>query len=206
MAERFRDRKPIPKPVPAYLPTAGSPLKVDRELYGTIRDAPRVLVTEFTLPIRSGRAWDVPAGCVVKISTPEGPQVGSCLLSCHQGSGGQGGGRGVMKSVTDGRARLRQHGKQAISTSGTDTTPANDSGPPAHASCTPPISPHSTVSGPRCLTCVPSAPLSTMASLATGLTSTVGACTISSARAATRTSTPCSRGVRSTTFTATRTW
>ena len=74
--ERFKNRKPIPKPVPAYLPTAGSPLKVDKELYESIKSAPRALIQEFTLPIRSGRAWEVPAGCIARISTPEGPQVG----------------------------------------------------------------------------------------------------------------------------------
>lgn len=75
-AGRWANRKPVPPPVPAYLPTAGSPLTVDKELYKTIREAPRVLVKEFTLPIRSGRAWEVPAGAIVNISTPEGPQVG----------------------------------------------------------------------------------------------------------------------------------
>lgn len=75
-ADRLRNRKPIPKPVPAYLPTAGSPLTVDANLYSSIQQAPRVLVDEFTLPIRSGRAWRAPAGSIVRISTPEGPQVG----------------------------------------------------------------------------------------------------------------------------------
>lgn len=76
-AQRRAKRKPIPKPVPAYLPSSDdSPLKVNRELYDKIRDAPRVLIEEFTLPIRSGRAWEAPAGSIVKISTPEGPQVG----------------------------------------------------------------------------------------------------------------------------------
>jgi uncharacterized protein YcgI (DUF1989 family) len=75
-ADRLAARASIPKPVPAYLPTAGSPLKVDEGLYAAIRDAPRVLVEEFTLPIRSGRAWTAPAGSIVSISTPEGPQVG----------------------------------------------------------------------------------------------------------------------------------
>jgi uncharacterized protein YcgI (DUF1989 family) len=80
MSERFKNPKPIPKPVPAYLPTAGSPLKVDPSLYNAIKDAPRVKINEFNLPIRSGRAWEVPAGCIAKISTPEGPQVGSSPL------------------------------------------------------------------------------------------------------------------------------
>ncbi|TQN66070.1 hypothetical protein CSHISOI_09359 [Colletotrichum shisoi] len=75
-AQRLRDRKPVPKPVPAYLPTAGSVLTVDKALYDSAQQAPRVLVEQFTLPIRSGRAWRAPAGSIVRISTPEGPQVG----------------------------------------------------------------------------------------------------------------------------------
>ncbi|GKT50043.1 uncharacterized protein ColSpa_10224 [Colletotrichum spaethianum] len=74
--QRLRDRKPIPKPVPAYLPIAGSVLTVDKVLYESAQQAPRVLLEEFTLPIRSGRAWKAPAGSIVRISTPEGPQVG----------------------------------------------------------------------------------------------------------------------------------
>ncbi|KAJ3960652.1 hypothetical protein N0V92_002661 [Colletotrichum tropicale] len=74
-AQRLKDRKPIPKPVPAYLATAGSPLTVDKVLYESAQKAPRVLVEEFTLPIRSGKAWKAPAGSIVRISTPEGPQV-----------------------------------------------------------------------------------------------------------------------------------
>ncbi|EHA48148.1 meiotic chromosome segregation protein [Pyricularia oryzae 70-15] len=75
-AERLAARKPIPKPVPAYLPHPGSALAVDKQLYQTIQEAPRVLLEEFTLPIRSGRAWKASAGSIVRISTPEGPQVG----------------------------------------------------------------------------------------------------------------------------------
>lgn len=76
-AERLAARKPIPKPVPAYLPKAGSPLSVDKDKYSTIQSAPRVLVEEFTIPIRSGKAWEAPAGSIVRITTPEGPQVGT---------------------------------------------------------------------------------------------------------------------------------
>lgn len=61
---------------PAYLPVAGSPLTVDKELYQRAQQAPRVLVQDFVLPIRSGKAWQVKAGEVVRISTPEGAQVG----------------------------------------------------------------------------------------------------------------------------------
>ncbi|KAK3305008.1 uncharacterized protein B0T15DRAFT_531079 [Chaetomium strumarium] len=79
-AARLQARKPIPPPVPAYLPTAGSPLTVNKDLYTAIQQAPRVLLSEFTLPIRSGRAWKAPAGSIVRISTPEGPQVGDLNL------------------------------------------------------------------------------------------------------------------------------
>lgn len=74
--ERLKARKPLPKPYPAYLPTAGSPLTVDQAVYASIQQAPRNLLESFVLPIRSGRAWKAPAGSIVRISTPEGPQVG----------------------------------------------------------------------------------------------------------------------------------
>jgi uncharacterized protein YcgI (DUF1989 family) len=74
--ERLKNRKPIKKPVPAYLPAPGSALTVDKAVYTAIREAPRELIEEYTLPIRSGKAWKAPAGSIVKISTPEGPQVG----------------------------------------------------------------------------------------------------------------------------------
>lgn len=74
--ERLAARKDPPPPVPAYLPKAGGPLAVDKDVYNSIQAAPRVLVEEFTLPIRAGRAWEVPAGHICQISTPEGAQVG----------------------------------------------------------------------------------------------------------------------------------
>lgn len=80
-AQRLASRKAIPAPTPAYLPKAGSPLTVDQGSYATIQSSPRVLLEEFTLPIRSGRAWKVPAGSIVRISTPEGPQVGEFVVS-----------------------------------------------------------------------------------------------------------------------------
>ena len=76
VGERFKNRKSFPRPMPAYTPTAGSPLTVDKTLYDAIQKAPRVLINDFTIPIRSGRAWEVPAGAIVRVSTPEGPQVG----------------------------------------------------------------------------------------------------------------------------------
>ncbi|KAK4978328.1 hypothetical protein LTR66_010644 [Elasticomyces elasticus] len=70
-----------PAPQPAYQATPGSILNVDKVLYSRIAatasdPSARELIDSFTLPIRSGRAWSVPAGHIVRISTPEGPQVG----------------------------------------------------------------------------------------------------------------------------------
>lgn len=62
----------------AYQATDGDALSVDRDFYERIalKTAGRELVDKFTIPIRSGRAWEVPAGHVCRITTPEGPQVG----------------------------------------------------------------------------------------------------------------------------------
>lgn len=61
----------------AYQATAGGFLDVDRDLYRNIHEDKRhELVDSFILPIRSGRAWKVPAGHLCRITVPEGPQVG----------------------------------------------------------------------------------------------------------------------------------
>ena len=78
--DRLTSRKPIPPPRPAYLATAGSPLTVDHKLYSIIQRSSRTLVESFILPIRSGRAWKAPAKSIVRISTPEGPQVGTVFI------------------------------------------------------------------------------------------------------------------------------
>ncbi|PHH84935.1 hypothetical protein CDD83_1155 [Cordyceps sp. RAO-2017] len=49
-------------------------------MYEAIRRAARERVDDFTLAPRDGRAWAVAAGAVVRISTPEGPQVGDLNL------------------------------------------------------------------------------------------------------------------------------
>lgn len=68
-------------PVPAYLPTTEeSPLKVNREFYDALANAPRQLVDKFEVPIRSAKAWKVPAGHICRLTTPEGPQVGDLNL------------------------------------------------------------------------------------------------------------------------------
>ncbi|KAL0581426.1 hypothetical protein V5O48_000580 [Marasmius crinis-equi] len=68
---------PRQPPVPAYRATPNSILHPNTALYTSIVQAPRSPpVHSFTLPIRSGRAWTVPRAHIVRISTPEGPQVG----------------------------------------------------------------------------------------------------------------------------------
>ncbi|KZF22248.1 meiotic chromosome segregation protein [Xylona heveae TC161] len=65
-----------PRAPPAY-----DPIPLNKPLYKAIADTgsvsgARKLVNSFNLPIRSGRAWEVRAGQVCRIITPEGPQVG----------------------------------------------------------------------------------------------------------------------------------
>ena len=65
----------------AYQASAGSPLLADRAFYGRVAEAPgRELVESFTIPIRTGRAWRVPAGHVCRLLTVDGPQVGDLNL------------------------------------------------------------------------------------------------------------------------------
>ena len=61
----------------AYGAFKGSPFDTNRELYSKIGSTTsRELVDSFIVPIRSGRAWEIPAGHICRITTPEGPQVG----------------------------------------------------------------------------------------------------------------------------------
>lgn len=65
----------------AYQATAGSFLDLDRAFYSKIHeDSRHELVDSFILPIRSGRAWKIPAGYLCRITIPEGPQVGDLNL------------------------------------------------------------------------------------------------------------------------------
>ena len=65
----------------AYHATAGGPLDVDRDFYTAIaEDRGREKVDSFVIPIRSGRAWRIPAGHVCRIVTIEGPQVADLNL------------------------------------------------------------------------------------------------------------------------------
>lgn len=62
----------------AYQVSKGSALQVDKAFYERIRDTKdgRTLIEQFEVPIRTGRAWNVPAGHVFRVTTPVGPQVG----------------------------------------------------------------------------------------------------------------------------------
>jgi uncharacterized protein len=63
-------------PSPSYVPDGDSPLVPDPARYDLIaRPDGRSLVDEFVIPVRTGRAWEVPAGHVCRFSTIEGPQV-----------------------------------------------------------------------------------------------------------------------------------
>lgn len=68
-------------PHPAYTATTDSPLHADRMLYTRIAATAhttggRVKVQNVVCPPRSGFAFKVSAGQVVRITTPQGPQVG----------------------------------------------------------------------------------------------------------------------------------
>lgn len=66
---------------PAYQATRAGALDVDRRFYRRIAESDaRQAVEHFVIPIRSGRAWRVPAGHVFRISIVEGPQVGDLNL------------------------------------------------------------------------------------------------------------------------------
>lgn len=69
------------KPQPAYIAQHGSVLRADQSFYKALAETAtdstaRKPTASFVLPIRSGRAWKLPAGSICRISTPEGPQVG----------------------------------------------------------------------------------------------------------------------------------
>jgi hypothetical protein len=69
-------------PPAAYQDGGDGALAVDRAFYARIADAAgaRTEVERFVIPIRSGRAWEVPAGHVCRITTVAGPQVGDLNL------------------------------------------------------------------------------------------------------------------------------
>ncbi|KAE9971294.1 hypothetical protein BLS_003851 [Venturia inaequalis] len=63
---------PPSQPAPAYHKPP-----IDTALYESIASNPsRTLTHSHTIPPRSGYSWTVPAGSILRLSTPEGPQVG----------------------------------------------------------------------------------------------------------------------------------
>jgi uncharacterized protein YcgI (DUF1989 family) len=68
----------MPNIAPAYQASKGSPLDVDRPFYQRIaqEQGARRLTEKLVVPIRTGRAWRVPAGHVFRIVSIDGPQVG----------------------------------------------------------------------------------------------------------------------------------
>ncbi len=68
----------LPDTEAAYQASKGSALEVDQAFYKRIAQEHelRTLTETLLVPIRSGRAWRVPAGHVFRIIAIEGPQVG----------------------------------------------------------------------------------------------------------------------------------
>ncbi|MGJ9424547.1 urea carboxylase-associated family protein [Nesterenkonia halotolerans] len=64
----------------AYQSLPGGPLDPDRRFYAGVASADRTLTQEFEIPVRSGQAWEVKAGSIVRIHAVEGPQVGDLNL------------------------------------------------------------------------------------------------------------------------------
>jgi hypothetical protein len=63
-------------PHPSYVARSGSPLAADPAIYGPIGGGDgRTLVHEHVIDVRSGHAFEAPAGHVVRFSVIEGPQV-----------------------------------------------------------------------------------------------------------------------------------
>lgn len=63
------------QPGPAYFPQKGSKIYADQDLYTKIANAPKTLVESHLCKPRSGYAVKVPAKSLVRLTTPEGPQV-----------------------------------------------------------------------------------------------------------------------------------
>src|SRR2546426_1052463 len=67
----------MPRPRVIYAAKPGSPLEVDRELYGRLAGEAgrRTRAVRFVVPRRSRRAWPVRAGQLFRTLAVEGPQV-----------------------------------------------------------------------------------------------------------------------------------
>ena len=63
-------------PHPAYIASVDSPLLPSADIVARAGDTTgRTTVLDHVVPVRSGFAFEVPAGCVVRFSTVDGPQV-----------------------------------------------------------------------------------------------------------------------------------
>ena len=63
-------------PQASYIAGAGSPLRIDPALLARIADPRgRERLFEHVVPVRSGHAFEAPAGSVIRFSTVDGPQV-----------------------------------------------------------------------------------------------------------------------------------
>jgi uncharacterized protein YcgI (DUF1989 family) len=65
-------------PPAAYQDSGVGALSIDRDFYARLADSTEAheLIDRFEIPIRSGWAWEVPAGHLCRIIAVEGPQVG----------------------------------------------------------------------------------------------------------------------------------
>lgn len=91
----------------AYQVSKGSALQVDKAFYEQIRDKKdgRTLIEAFEVPIRTGRAWKVPAGpCVPSDHARRPASRGFQRLECQRSTGAFVG--GTDPAVT---GRSRQH-------------------------------------------------------------------------------------------------
>src|SRR5439155_3788318 len=77
MSTAERRGEGMARPRVIYEAKPGSPLDVDRKLYGRLaaETGARTLVDTFVVPRRSGRAWPVRAGQIFRLTAVDGPQV-----------------------------------------------------------------------------------------------------------------------------------
>jgi uncharacterized protein YcgI (DUF1989 family) len=76
MGRMSNERHSRTRPEPSYVASSGSPLATE-PVHDRVAREPdrRTPVESFVIPVRSGRAWEVPAGHVCRFSIVEGPQV-----------------------------------------------------------------------------------------------------------------------------------
>ncbi|KAI5956968.1 hypothetical protein KGF54_000587 [Candida jiufengensis] len=65
----------VPKPSPAYYPSKGSKVYANKDLYKSIHESSKTLVSKHRCEKRNGLAVKIPAKSIIRLTTPEGPQV-----------------------------------------------------------------------------------------------------------------------------------